>query len=292
MVLGRWKLWGNGAGDAERTSAQQQQQLEHVPQNPNSQFSVFLHFITPPIVNEWNLRRELETKMNKFQKQRSSRCETPDSLSVNSNLYKVLARTSYTALRNLQLVPPKVPQHQLLSSTESTAAPTVGQRTADIQSVARINGLDPGTVVYISPYTAVEICCQHESIFLCASYRKLSRYCSHSLWSASGHSNQQGETDTGKSALTVNPTTSVEEEVAKYVTKYFQPYSDSESSRTTSHTYTFKFHSSGREDLDVRMLGNGRPMFLEMCNPHRVPVSLDYTSICETINSMSSAVQV
>jgi hypothetical protein len=31
-----------------------------------------------------------------------------------------------------------------------------------------------------------------------------------------------------------------------------------------------KFHSSGREDLNVRMLGDGRPFFIELCDPRRV----------------------
>ena len=35
--------------------------------------------------------------------------------------------------------------------------------------------------------------------------------------------------------------------------------------------YRFKFHSSGREDLNVRMLGSGRPFFLEFTDPHRAP---------------------
>lgn len=28
-----------------------------------------------------------------------------------------------------------------------------------------------------------------------------------------------------------------------------------------------KFHSGGREDIDVRMLGNGRPFLIELINP-------------------------
>lgn len=32
---------------------------------------------------------------------------------------------------------------------------------------------------------------------------------------------------------------------------------------------TFKFHSAGREDIDVRMLGNGRPFIMEFENPRR-----------------------
>lgn len=30
-----------------------------------------------------------------------------------------------------------------------------------------------------------------------------------------------------------------------------------------------KFHSGGREDIDVRMLGNGRPFAIELVDPHQ-----------------------
>ena len=58
--------------------------------------------------------------------------------------------------------------------------------------------------------------------------------------------------------------------------------------------YTFKFHSSGREDLNVRMLGNGRPFFLELVDPHRVP-KLDTAALQaleREINAHSELVQV
>jgi tRNA pseudouridine synthase 10 len=45
--------------------------------------------------------------------------------------------------------------------------------------------------------------------------------------------------------------TSVEEEIAKVFVPCFKPAS-------------YKFHSGGREDIDVRMLGNGRPFALEL----------------------------
>ena len=36
-----------------------------------------------------------------------------------------------------------------------------------------------------------------------------------------------------------------------------------------------KFSSSGREDVDVRMLGRGRPFLLEMVNPRKVHLTRD-----------------
>ena len=45
--------------------------------------------------------------------------------------------------------------------------------------------------------------------------------------------------------------TSVETEILKYIEPHFRPKST-------------KFHSGGREDVDVRMLGQGRPFVMEL----------------------------
>jgi len=42
--------------------------------------------------------------------------------------------------------------------------------------------------------------------------------------------------------------------MGKVLTKYFG-------------TEKYKFHSGGREDIDVRMLNNGRPFVMEMVDP-------------------------
>ena len=42
-----------------------------------------------------------------------------------------------------------------------------------------------------------------------------------------------------------------------------------------------KFHGAGREDIDVRMLGEGRPFILELINP-KAPLA-DLAEIEETI---------
>lgn len=38
---------------------------------------------------------------------------------------------------------------------------------------------------------------------------------------------------------------------------------------------SFNFHSSGREDIDVRMLGNGRPFVIEFINPKNYKITQD-----------------
>lgn len=47
----------------------------------------------------------------------------------------------------------------------------------------------------------------------------------------------------------------------------------------------YKFHSAGREDVDVRMLGNGRPFVLEIISPSRECVSeADLINLTEKVN--------
>ncbi len=47
----------------------------------------------------------------------------------------------------------------------------------------------------------------------------------------------------------------------------------------------YTFHGMGREDIDARMLGNGRPFVLEVSNPRRRHLDLD--ALASTINSRS-----
>lgn len=46
----------------------------------------------------------------------------------------------------------------------------------------------------------------------------------------------------------------------------------------TCQGYSYKFHAAGREDIDVRMLGSGRPFLIEIQNARLSPSN---TSICE-----------
>ena len=47
-----------------------------------------------------------------------------------------------------------------------------------------------------------------------------------------------------------------------------------------------KMHATGRQDVDVRMLGNGRPFVLEMLNPHRR--SADFAAVEQQVNAGGS----
>ncbi|XP_078448203.1 pseudouridine synthase family protein [Wolffia australiana] len=47
----------------------------------------------------------------------------------------------------------------------------------------------------------------------------------------------------------------------------------------------YKFHAAGREDIDVRMLGSGRPFLVEVSNAASLPSSDDIREIIEKINN-------
>jgi len=87
----------------------------------------------------------------------------------------------------------------------------------------------------------------YRPLFVTGRYRKLQRGVSHSAWFL-----QEGEQRKGDYA------TSVEEEITHDLI-------------ALCHTNTITFASSGREDIDVRMLGNGRPFACKILNPLCVP---------------------
>lgn len=55
----------------------------------------------------------------------------------------------------------------------------------------------------------------------------------------------------------------------------------------------FRFSSSGREDIDVRMLGEGRPFVLEIVNPRRTQFSaMEYLAMQNAINASTSLIRI
>uniref|UniRef100_A0AAR2M2S5 tRNA pseudouridine(55) synthase n=1 Tax=Pygocentrus nattereri TaxID=42514 RepID=A0AAR2M2S5_PYGNA len=55
----------------------------------------------------------------------------------------------------------------------------------------------------------------------------------------------------------------------------------------------FNFSSSGREDVDVRTLGNGRPFAMELLNPHRAKFNgAEVRQLQEVINASSDKIRV
>ncbi|GAA0166981.1 hypothetical protein LIER_22016 [Lithospermum erythrorhizon] len=51
---------------------------------------------------------------------------------------------------------------------------------------------------------------------------------------------------------------------------------------------TYKFHAAGREDIDVRMLGTGRPFLIEIQNARQVPSSVFMKQVEMRINNLES----
>ncbi|KAL6882634.1 hypothetical protein ACP4OV_011324 [Aristida adscensionis] len=47
----------------------------------------------------------------------------------------------------------------------------------------------------------------------------------------------------------------------------------------------YKFHAAGREDIDVRMLGSGRPFLVEILNVRSIPSATEVQQIAERINN-------
>ena len=82
-------------------------------------------------------------------------------------------------------------------------------------------------------------------MFLFGNYVKYSRYLSQTPWVVAGKK------------LTES---SIQEELEKVLLRHFYP----EELRSSEQV---KFHSGGREDIDVRMLSTGRPFALEFCSP-------------------------
>ncbi|CAK9067804.1 tRNA pseudouridine synthase Pus10 (Hup10) (Coiled-coil domain-containing protein 139) (tRNA pseudouridine 55 synthase) (Psi55 synthase) (tRNA pseudouridylate synthase) (tRNA-uridine isomerase), partial [Durusdinium trenchii] len=103
---------------------------------------------------------------------------------------------------------------------------------------------------------------RQEGIFLRGRYVKLSRRLPQSPWLIEGERKGEG---------------SVEEDLAQPVAKHLG-------------ASEVRFHAEGREDIDVRMLGAGRPFVLEVRNARRVAV--DVAELQAAINAAGSRVEV
>ncbi|XP_044146513.1 tRNA pseudouridine synthase Pus10 isoform X2 [Bufo gargarizans] len=88
----------------------------------------------------------------------------------------------------------------------------------------------------------VDIQCNHASVFVAGRYNKYSRTLPQTPWVIDGERKMES---------------SVEELITEQLMAVFKADS-------------FNFSSSGREDVDVRTLGRGRPFTIEIVNPHRV----------------------
>lgn len=113
--------------------------------------------------------------------------------------------------------------------------------------------------------SALDTSCLHTSVFIAGRYNKFSRELPQTPWVIDGERRMDG---------------SVEELIAAPLLSSFRADG-------------FNFSSSGREDVDVRTLGNGRPFALELLNPHRTKFSrTEIKQLQETINQSSDKIRV
>uniref|UniRef100_A0A8C7QSL2 tRNA pseudouridine synthase Pus10 n=1 Tax=Oncorhynchus mykiss TaxID=8022 RepID=A0A8C7QSL2_ONCMY len=112
---------------------------------------------------------------------------------------------------------------------------------------------------------AQDVQCLHVSIFVAGRYNKFSRTLPQTPWVIDGERRMES---------------SVEELIAAPLLSSFRAEG-------------FNFSSSGREDVDVRTLGNGRPFALELLNPHRAKFNkAEVRQLQETINQSSDKIRV
>lgn len=113
--------------------------------------------------------------------------------------------------------------------------------------------------------SALDTTCLHTSVFIAGRYNKFSRELPQTPWVIDGERRMDG---------------SVEELIAAPLLSSFRADG-------------FNFSSSGREDVDVRTLGNGRPFAVELLNPHRAKFNrTEIKQIQETINQSSDKIRV
>jgi tRNA pseudouridine synthase 10 len=141
----------------------------------------------------------------------------------------------------------------------------IGKKIAkDLKKV--VEHKNPEVVVLVNPFSE-EITLQKNPLYVAGRYRKLVRDIPQSIWlcpSCRGSGCEKCNS-TGKKY-----SESIEEIVGK-------PFLDATRGVKTA------FHSSGREDIDVRMLGNGRPFVIEIVQPKKR--FLDLTKLKESVNN-------
>ncbi|KAM8842111.1 tRNA pseudouridine synthase Pus10 [Synchiropus picturatus] len=116
-----------------------------------------------------------------------------------------------------------------------------------------------------SSCSAQDVQCLHTSVYIAGRYNKFCRSLPQTPWLINGERRMES---------------SVEELISAPVLEAFRPDG-------------INFSSSGREDVDVRTLGNGRPFAMELVNPHRSRLSQEQMQqLQESINKSSEKVRV
>lgn len=153
----------------------------------------------------------------------------------------------------------------LFESIKNEVNRTIGKIISE-KTGKKVNKENPDIVIMINPYNK-RIDLQINPIFIKGRYKKLIRGIPQSHWHC--------RSCRGKGCEKCNFTgkqyeTSVEEIIAKPFMEVFKGTDEA-------------FHGAGREDIDVRMLGNGRPFVLQIKEPKIRKV--DLKPLVEKVNS-------
>ncbi|MCW4008471.1 MAG: tRNA pseudouridine(54/55) synthase Pus10 [Candidatus Bathyarchaeota archaeon] len=140
----------------------------------------------------------------------------------------------------------------------------LGKRIAELTGKA-VDYKQPDIVVIVNPFTE-QVRVQVNPLFIAGRYRKLVRDIPQSKWFCSSCHGKGCQKCGGTGKMYPE---SVEELISK-------PFLDATAGEKTA------FHASGREDVDARMLGPGRPFVIEVLKPKRR--FLDLKAIEATVN--------
>lgn len=121
-----------------------------------------------------------------------------------------------------------------------------------------------------TPATVQKCTISGPTIFVAGRYRKLSRHLSQSPWVLGGKRVMEE---------------SVQEIIARDLTPYFGV-------DPVKQVNQIVFMSSGREDVDVRCLGNGRPFVLEISDSRKMKLPVEVAADMETRIDTSGKVSV
>ncbi|KAK2161855.1 hypothetical protein LSH36_108g01106 [Paralvinella palmiformis] len=109
------------------------------------------------------------------------------------------------------------------------------------------------------------VICTHEAIFIAGRYNKYSRDLSQTPWVVDGERRTES---------------SIEEMICAHLQKATQ-------------AKEYKLSASGREDVDVLMLGRGRPFVIEMINPRKIRFTAqEMKEIQDSINKSHKEIRV
>jgi hypothetical protein len=198
----------------------------------------------------------------------------------------------------------------IVPAVDATAMDTSSSVSVAQHSTLHIPSSFPLPLTVLVPVPTLLLSAHREPILVCGHYRKFYRFLSQSVWKLGdtkmlGHGAERNKADAkaqakqGAAAAAAagaldddppsDPSDDERDEEAENEDEEDGDDDDEEGRRMTDSSVEeeivrmllaefqareYKFHSSGREDMDVRMLGNGRQFFIEFIEAKKVPKSV------------------